>query len=211
MKKNRQSKISKPRKPLFYTADPRTSELKFLDEPKKTSSGTHKERPSRKPVMIHSVVADYEPANLRSPQEQPQTPQLSAEPSIKIELAATTAEAGLDAVQTGEHTVASSLDTIQPDTAQFQPTAASGLCCGVTSFAIPSRVDRIHVGVVLPDSFRSLLNKSAGYALTAACNQPGCQVIIASKSAAGATIAILRGKQEDNLTGELNWIAAKIE
>ncbi len=35
MKKNRRSKISKPRKPLFYTADPRTSELKYLDELKK--------------------------------------------------------------------------------------------------------------------------------------------------------------------------------
>ncbi len=109
------------------------------------------------------------------------------------------------AVQAADNTASN------PDVSNLQQTSGGGYCCGVTSFTLPDRVDRIHVGLVMPDSFRSMLGRSANYALTAACNQPGCQIFIASKSAAGATIAIVRNKQDGILTGELNWIAARVQ
>lgn len=59
MKKNRRTKIRRPRKPLFYTADPRTSELKFLDELKDRKPAPARPQ-ANKPVMIHSLIAEYD-------------------------------------------------------------------------------------------------------------------------------------------------------
>jgi hypothetical protein len=199
MKKNRRSKIGKARKPLFYTADPRTSELKFLDEPKRAVPES-KSQHNRKPVTMHSVIAEYEttkPAAIAPHEGSAATQMLEA----------------LSLQQDKVHSKArSEAEAPRSVGLQERPSELWESCfSGIAPFSIPEGVERIQVAIVLPASFRVTGQRSSSYALTAVCNQPDCQVFIISKSDAGAKVAIQRSKTEGIVTGELNWIAAQVK
>lgn len=308
MKKNRRTKIRKPRKPLFYTADPRTSELKFLDELKDPKPAPARPQ-ARKPVTIHSVIAAYEktkegPAAASAavqPQAQLQPGQSRAMPRAAqsgtthaalaetvfghsssravvdsrgdgaAELAVTDSGASLScAVAASEHVAGSGslvpgdgtnvkaqgaaercgsseggtagsgaaapegrgteqcdkqLDRAVQDASIFTPPGSvqtlaaethvpggfGGCCSGIVRFSIPDGMERIHVPIVLPSFFcGNVRGRTGSYAVTAVSNQPGCQVFVSSKTEKVATLAVQRSKATGIVTGELNWIAARI-